>query len=137
MDSLTVFNVSIKSTSQIEPALTLLDEALRRAPGQQIPICQRYSRTYRPLKWYIAIDAEFKYVKREKGVVREGPSEIIRHGQSSGPSEALKGEDEPEQEGMGVDFRRHGKAESLANGNNDEEGGVNRVITCKLMGPTI
>ena len=135
MDSLTVFNVSIKSPSQIESALTLLDEALRRAPGQQIPRCQRYSGTYRPLKRYIAIDAEFKYVKRVKGAFEEGSSELIRRGESSEPIEALKGQNEPEQEGMGIDLREHGQTESLAGANNDEEVVKGQSYNMQIDGP--
>lgn len=50
----------MKKPFQIPQALTLMDEALKRAPGQEIPLSQRQK--HFPLKRYLAVDAEFKEV---------------------------------------------------------------------------
>lgn len=42
--------------------MRLLDETIRRAPGQEVAVSQGSCKT-RPLKRYIALDAEFKKVK--------------------------------------------------------------------------
>lgn len=63
LDSLHVFSVLVQEPDQIQPALELMDEALKRAPGQEIPVSsQHYSDPCRVLKRYVAIDAEFKKV---------------------------------------------------------------------------
>lgn len=66
-DSFHVFTAAIRYASDIMPALTLLDDALKRAPGQEVPVSQGSGQS-RPLKRYVALDAEFKkvYLDEEK-----------------------------------------------------------------------
>lgn len=69
-DSFHVFAVVVRCPTQIRPALRLLDEALKRAPGQELPLSQGSGKT-RPLKRYVALDAEFKEVYLEKKALEE------------------------------------------------------------------
>ena len=46
---------------KVKPALRLLEEAIERAPGQEVPV-QQTSGIHRPLKRYVAVDAEFRKV---------------------------------------------------------------------------
>lgn len=69
-DSFHVFTVVVRYPTQIRPALRLLDEALKRAPGQELPLSQGSGKT-RPLKRYVALDAEFKDVDLEKKALEE------------------------------------------------------------------
>lgn len=50
--------------------MRLLDEALKRAPGQELPLSQGSGKT-RPLKRYVALDAEFKEVCLENKALEE------------------------------------------------------------------
>lgn len=52
--------MSVGRPEQIRNALIILDEALLRAPGQEVQMHQHRSGTYRSLKRYVAIDSEFK-----------------------------------------------------------------------------
>lgn len=70
----------MKKSSQIIPALKLMDEALRRAPGQEIPLSQRQKHT--PMKRYIAVDAEFKEVTIDEN------SALKKHGQTTNETRA-------------------------------------------------
>jgi len=60
----------VNRPAQIEPALKLLDEALERAPSQNVPMLQRSSGHYLSLKPYFTVDAEFWEVDRN-GKLRE------------------------------------------------------------------
>lgn len=70
LDSFHVFTVVVRYPTQIRSALRLLEEALKRAPGQEGPVSQGSCQT-RPLKRYIALDAEFKKVYLEKEALEE------------------------------------------------------------------
>lgn len=60
LDSLCVYAVSITQPAEIEPALRLLTQALEMAPGQEnTRNTDPNAATIRPLRRYIAIDAEF------------------------------------------------------------------------------
>lgn len=59
---MTVFTVCVKHVLQIEPVLNLLEKALERVPGQEIPIYQQESGKPQRMKRHIAVDAEFKAV---------------------------------------------------------------------------
>lgn len=65
-----VFTVVIRYPSQIRPALRLLEEALKRAPGQEVSVSQGSGQS-RPLKRYVALDAEFKNMYLEKEALSE------------------------------------------------------------------
>lgn len=69
-DSFHVFTVVVRYPIQIRPALKLLDEALKRAPGQEMPTPQGSCQA-RPLKRYVALDAEFKKVYLEKDALEK------------------------------------------------------------------
>lgn len=67
---MTVFTVSVNRPAQIEPALELLDEALERAPSQNVLMLQRSSGQYLTLKPSFTVDVEFWEVDRN-GKLRE------------------------------------------------------------------
>jgi len=60
----------VNRPAQIEPALKLLDDALARAPSQNVPMLQRSSGQYLTVKPYFTVDAEFWEVNRN-GKLRE------------------------------------------------------------------
>lgn len=62
--------MSVNGPAQIESALELLDEALERAPSQNLPMLQRSSGQYLTVKPYFTVDAEFWEVDRN-GKLRE------------------------------------------------------------------
>lgn len=63
IDSFTVFTVSVTMPQQIRSALDLMDEALKRAPAQELPVAYQDAGNLRPLKRYIGVDAEFSAVQ--------------------------------------------------------------------------
>lgn len=63
VDSFTVFTVSVTKPDQIRAALDLMDEALKRAPAQELPVSYQDAGNFRPLKRYIGIDAEFTPIR--------------------------------------------------------------------------
>lgn len=86
-DSLHVFTVVVGHPSQIRPALKLLEEALERSPGQEVPLSPDYPHKNCALKRYVALDAEFKhvklkpeYLKTELSYAAVGDHERIRNG---------------------------------------------------------
>lgn len=60
LESMNIFTLSVTKPQQVEPALQLLDEVLRRAPCQDLDVPHHNGKgTYRQLKRYVGIDAEF------------------------------------------------------------------------------
>ncbi len=68
--------MSVNRPAQLEPALELLDEALERAPSQNVPMLQRSSGQYLTLKPYLTVDAKFWEVDRN-GKLRESNSKTF------------------------------------------------------------
>ena len=66
---MSVFTVFIKKPTEILPALTLMDEALKRAPGQEIPLSYRDNNS--SLKRYVSADAEFKEIALNESIIRD------------------------------------------------------------------
>ncbi|KAI9700876.1 MAG: hypothetical protein M1836_002246 [Candelina mexicana] len=59
-NAFSLFTLNVTEPQEIRPALDLLDQALRRAPGQETAMSHRLSNgNYGPLRRYLAIDAEF------------------------------------------------------------------------------
>ncbi|KAI9715133.1 MAG: hypothetical protein M1812_006112 [Candelaria pacifica] len=63
IDFLWVFAVSVKDSTQIRIAVQMINEALRRAPGQETRRLHTASGRHLPLRRYVSVDAEFKWVR--------------------------------------------------------------------------
>ena len=71
LDSFTVFTVSVTKPQEIRAALSLIDEALKRAPAQELPVAYQDAGNFRPLRRYIGIDAEFSPIVLSDELVQQ------------------------------------------------------------------
>ncbi len=81
--------MSVNRPAQIEPALELLDEALERAPSQNVPMLLRSSGQYLTLKPYLTVDAEFWEVDGN-GKLRESNSKTFSSQMEGAPHGEVK-----------------------------------------------
>lgn len=57
-----IYVLSVMEPEHIQPAISLLNESLKRAPAQCVPVSDTTDASYnkkKPLKWYVSCDCEF------------------------------------------------------------------------------
>ncbi|KAI9700877.1 MAG: hypothetical protein M1836_002247 [Candelina mexicana] len=62
-DFLWVIAVSVKEPEKISVAIRMIDEALKRAPAQEMRTAHKAGGRHRPLRRFVSVDAEFKRVR--------------------------------------------------------------------------
>ena len=84
LSSLAIFTMSVSQPRHICEALSLLDEALRRAPAQELSKGRMDGANLRKTKRYIAVDAEFKRLRLDDERLAQA-----KHGRSSEEQECI------------------------------------------------